>query len=185
MTEPGDLTPRMIPATMVIHQEGVIALIAVIGIWLRDGGFATAFAARGHLAVAILTGFGAGFACFGLLWLLRAAGPLRDLEVWQRRMVEGWSAGDAAAVAVFSGVAEEALIRALLQPLLGLVPAAAIFAVLHFVPDRRVWMWPLIALLLGLVIGWVFERWGYPAAAAAHAVINGLSLTRYRVTEGT
>ena len=64
-------------------------------------------------------------------------------------MVEGWSAGDALAVAVFSGLAEEALIRALLQPLIGLVPAAAVFAVLHLVPDRRLWMWPVMALLLG------------------------------------
>ena len=44
-------------------------------------------------------------------------------------MVAGWSKGDALAVAVFSGLAEEAFIRALLQPLIGLVPAAAVFAV--------------------------------------------------------
>jgi membrane protease YdiL (CAAX protease family) len=175
----------MVPATMVIHQEGVIALIAVIGIWLRDGGFATAFIARGNSLVAVLAGVGAGVACFCLLWMVRAVGPLRDLEAWQRRMVEGWTAGDAVAVAVFSGLAEEALVRALLQPILGLVPAAAIFAVLHFVPDRRLWAWPLMALMLGLGLGWLFARWGYPAAAAAHVVINGLSLTRFRVTAGT
>jgi membrane protease YdiL (CAAX protease family) len=163
----------------------VIALLAVFGIWFRDGGFATAFVARGNPAVAVLAGAGVGVACFCLLWLVRAAGPLRDLEVWQRRMVAGWSAGDAVAVAVFSGLAEEALIRALLQPLLGLVPAAAIFAALHFVPDRKLWAWPLMAMLLGLGLGWVFVRWGYPAAAAAHVVINGLSLTRFRVTAGT
>jgi hypothetical protein len=185
MTEPGGLTPRIVPANLVIHQEGVIALIAVIGIWFRDGGFATAFAARGNLIVAVLAGAGVGAACFCLLWAVRAAGPLRDLEAWQRRMVEGWSAGDAMAVAVFSGLAEEALIRALLQPLLGLVPAAAIFAALHFVPDRKLWTWPLMALLLGLVVGWVFGRWGYPAAAFAHVVLNGLSLTRLRATAGT
>jgi membrane protease YdiL (CAAX protease family) len=185
MTEERDLTPRMIRAAMVIHQEGVIALIAVVGIWFRDGGFATAFVARGNFLVAVLAGAGAGLACFCLLWMVRAMGPLRDLEAWQRRMVEGWTAGDAVAVAVFSGLAEEALIRALLQPILGLVPAAAIFAVLHFVPDRRLWAWPLMALLLGLGLGWVFARWGYPAAAAAHVMINGLSLTRFRVTAGT
>ncbi len=182
MTEPKELTPRMIPAVMLIHQEGAIAVIAVIGIWLRDDGFANAFSARGGIATAILVGAGVGLACFCLLWLVRASGPLRDLETWQRRMVEGWTVGDAAAVAVFSGLAEEALIRALLQPLIGLVAAASIFAVLHFVPDRKLWMWPLMALLLGLVIGWVFARWGYPAAAAAHVVVNGLSLARFRVT---
>lgn len=184
MTGPGGLTPRTIPAAIVIHQEGVIALIAMIGIWLRDGGFATALTAPGAVAVAVLIGASVGLACFCLLWVVRSAGPLRDLESWQRRMVEDWSAGDAVAVALFSGLAEEALIRALLQPLIGLVAAAAVFAVLHFVPDRRLWMWPLMALLLGLVLGWVFAHWGYPGAATAHVVINGLSLGRYRATKG-
>ena len=87
------------------------------------------------------------------------------------------------AVAVFSGVAEEALIRALLQPIIGLLPAAAVFAVLHVVPDRRLWIWPLMALSLGLVIGGAFSKWGYPAAAAVHVVINGLSLARFRLME--
>ncbi len=131
------------------------------------------------LAESILVGVAAGLVCFGLLWLVRGVGPLRDLETWQRQMVAGWSTGDAVAVAVFSGLAEEALIRALLQPLIGLVPAAAVFAVLHLVPDRRLWMWPLVALLLGVAIGWLFGRWGYPAAAAAHVVINGLSLAAF------
>jgi len=180
MTGPEDTTPRMIPAALLIHQEGVIALIALVGVWLRDDGFATAFAARTGLAESILAGAAAGLVCFGLLWLVRGVGPLHDLEAWQRQMVAGWSAGDALAVAIFSGFAEEALIRALLQPLIGLVPAAAVFAVLHLVPDRRLWMWPLVALLLGVTIGWVFGRWGYPAAAATHVVINGLSLARFR-----
>jgi len=183
MADGHNLSPRMIPATMVVHQEGVIALIALVGVWLRDDGMATAFAPRGSTATALAAGVGVGVACFGLLWLVRRAGAFRDLEAWQRRMVEGWSVGDVVAVAVFSGVAEEALIRALLQPIIGLVPAAAVFAVLHIVPDRRLWMWPLVALLLGLVIGAAFSKWGYPAAAAAHVVINGLSLARFRLLE--
>lgn len=181
MTGPEDTTPRVIPAALIIHQEGAIALIALVGVWWRDDGFAAAFAARSSgLAGSLLIGVAAGLVFFGLLWLVRGLGPLRELESWQRQMVAGWSTGDALAVAVFSGLAEEAFIRALLQPLIGLVPAAAVFAVLHLVPDRRLWMWPVVALLLGVAIGWVFGRWGYPAAAAAHVVINGISLARFR-----
>jgi membrane protease YdiL (CAAX protease family) len=95
-------------------------------------------------------------------------------------MVSGWSATDAIAVAVFSGLAEEALIRALLQPIIGLVPAALLFAVLHLVPDRRLWLWPVLALLLGLVLGLAFRIGGYPAAAAAHLLINALAFMRLR-----
>lgn len=183
MTESENVPPRLIPATMIIHQEGVIAVIALIGVWFRDSDLAGAFAPRGGLAPSIMFGLGTGLGCFFLLWLARTArtaGPLRHLESWQRRMVEGWSVSDALAVAVFSGLAEEALIRALLQPVIGLAPAAVVFAALHFVPDRKLWVWPLVALLLGLVIGGVFAKWGYPAAAAAHVVINGLSLVRLR-----
>jgi len=183
MTESEKLPPRMIPATMIIHQEGVIAVIALIGVWFRDSDLAVAFAPRGGLAPSILAGVGTGLGCFFLLWLARAAGPLRHLESWQRRMVEGWSVSDALAVAVFSGLAEEALIRALLQPVIGLAPAAVVFAALHLVPDRKLWMWAVVALLLGLVVGGVFAKWGYPAAAAAHVVINGLSLVRLRAIE--
>ena len=183
MTNGHDLSPRTIPATMVIHQEGVIALIALIGVWLRDDGLVTAFAPRGRMAISLGAGAGVGLACFCLLWLVRGVGAFRDLEAWQRRMVEGWSVGDVVAVAVFSGVAEEALIRALLQPIIGLLPAAAVFAVLHVVPDRRLWIWPLMALSLGLVIGGAFSKWGYPAAAAVHIVINALSLARFRLME--
>jgi len=72
------------------------------------------------------------------------------------------------------------LLRALLQPVIGLVPAALLFAALHLVPDRRLWVWPAIALVLGLMLGVVFSRFGYPAAAAAHVAINLLALMRLR-----
>jgi membrane protease YdiL (CAAX protease family) len=99
-------------------------------------------------------------------------------------MVRGWSPTDAIAVAVFSGLAEEALVRALLQPLIGLVPAAILFAALHFMPDRRLWLWPLLALLLGMMLGGLYELGGYPAAAAAHVTINAVSLCRLQRTVG-
>lgn len=176
------LAPRAVPATHILHQEGVIAVIALIGLALRDEGVGAGLAARGNLAAALLEGCVVAIAAFGLLWLARMLlGPLRELEAWQRGMVAGWSAADVAAVAIFSGLAEEALVRAVLQPALGLLPAAAIFAVLHVVPDRRLWLWPVIALGLGLVLGGLFARSGYPAAAAAHVVLNALSLTRLRL----
>jgi membrane protease YdiL (CAAX protease family) len=93
-------------------------------------------------------------------------------------MVRNWSVTDAAAVAVFSGLAEEALIRALLQPIIGLLPAALLFAALHFVPDRRLWLWPVLACALGVGLGMIFKLGGYPAAAAAHIAINAFALFR-------
>jgi membrane protease YdiL (CAAX protease family) len=182
MAGSGEEKLRRVPAVALIHQEGLIAVIAVVGLSLRDQGLGQSLAARGSLATAVFYGLGIGAACFGAMWTIRAAAPLKDLETWQKYMVGEWTWADAVAVAVFSGIAEEALMRALLQPIIGLFPAAAVFAVLHLVPDRKLWAWPLMALALGVVLGLVFERWGFPAAASAHVVINGLSLLRFRAT---
>ncbi len=173
-----DSTPRIIPAVVLIHQEGVVAVVALVGLSMTSAGLGGGLAARGPLATALLTGVLAGVGSFLVLWLLRGFGPLSELETWQSHMVSGWTTADAAAVAIFSGLAEEALVRALLQPVIGLIPAAAVFAILHLVPDRRLWMWPVLALFLGLALGGVYELGGSPAAAAAHVVINALSLAR-------
>lgn len=176
-----DSLPRPIPASALLHQEGVIAVIALIGLSLSPRGVFLGLAPRGSAAISVLVGLLAGVVCSLLLWILRRQGALARLERWQGEMVKGWTVIDALAVALFSGLAEEALLRALVQPLIGLLPAAAIFAVLHLIPDRRLWLWPVLALAMGVVLGGVFEFAGYPAAAVAHIVINGFSLLRLRL----
>lgn len=170
--------PRAVPAAVLIHQEGVVGVIALVGLSLRAEGILGGLEARGSIAVSVLSGLATGILCAGAVWGVRRLPAVAVLEKWQRHMVEGWSITDAVAVAFFSGLAEEALIRALLQPLIGLLPAAVIFAALHFVPDRRLWLWPVLACLLGVTLGVIFEFWGYPAAAAAHVAINAVALLR-------
>jgi hypothetical protein len=53
-----------------------------------------------------------------------------------------------------------------------------VFALLHIVPDRRLWFWPFFALGAGIVFGLVFDGFGYPAAAIAHVVVNSVALLR-------
>jgi membrane protease YdiL (CAAX protease family) len=139
-----------------------------------------ALAPVGPLARALVIGVGAGAGSGFALWLIRGLPPLETLQRFQQRLLRDWTVTDALAVSLLSGLAEEALLRALLQPIIGLVPAAVVFSVLHFVPDRRLWAWPVIALLLGLVLGLVFEIAGFPAAAAAHVVINLVAMLRLR-----
>jgi hypothetical protein len=184
MARPEDPPLRKLPAVALIHQEGVIGIIALIGLSLRSPGLVASLSPKGSVVLALTVGIGAGVLCAGLFWLLRRLPALAELEGWQRLMVRGWSATDAVAVAVFSGLAEEALVRALLQPLIGLLPAALLFAALHFMPDRRLWLWPLLALTLGVMLGGLFEFGGYPAAAAAHITINAISLSRLRRAAG-
>jgi membrane protease YdiL (CAAX protease family) len=178
MASPKEQSRRTIPAVALIHQEGAIGVIALVGLFFRPQGLTAALSPNGSLVFSLLIGVGAGGLCAALFWFLRSLPPLAALEAWQRRMVKEWSVADAAAVAVFSGLAEEALVRALLQPIIGLLPAALLFAALHFLPDRRLWLWPVLALVLGVVLGKLFEAGGYPAAAAAHVTINAVSLIR-------
>jgi membrane protease YdiL (CAAX protease family) len=173
---------RAIPAVVLIHQEGVIGVIALVGLSLRSDGVLGGLAPRGSLAIGVFAGLVVGAVCAGGLWAVRRLPALADLEEWQKQMVRNWSASDAVSVSVFSGLAEEALIRALLQPIIGLLPAAALFAALHIVPDRRLWLWPLLACVLGAVLGMIFEFAGYPAAAAAHIAINAFALIRLQRT---
>jgi membrane protease YdiL (CAAX protease family) len=167
----------------VIHQEGVVGLIAVVGLAFREGGPLPAlWSARGPLEW-IGLGIGSGLALAAVLWSLRSLAPLARLEHWQRELIGSWSRSEAIGVAVLSGMAEEALIRALLQPLVGLWIAAAVFALLHLLPDRRLWFWPLMAFVLGLAFGVLFTHAGYPACALSHAVVNVVGFLRLKATE--
>jgi hypothetical protein len=183
VSEKGRLQPAPIRPVLLVHQEGVLALLAVIGLAFSERGILQSLAPSGPMFVSITIGSAVGLGCVALLWVLRGLGPLQRLEKWQRVMVSEWSGADAAAVALISGLAEEAMLRAFLQPVIGLVPAAVLFAVLHLVPDRKLWFWPFFALVSGLMLGGLFELYGFPAAAAAHTMMNGLALMRLRRPE--
>ncbi len=180
MTKPFTVEPMPIRATALLHQEGILAVLAATGLFFRGQAPLTALLPPSGWVESLGAGLLTGGVCLILLFALLLIPSVKELERWQAGMVQGWTVIDAVAVAVFSGLAEEALIRVLLQPWIGLVAAAAVFAVLHIIPDRRLWVWPVIALALGLVFGLVFERWGYPAVATAHIVVNLVSLLRLR-----
>jgi len=80
-------------------------------------------------------------------------------------------------LAAVSGVAEEAFFRGVLQPRIGLLAAALIFGLAHFVPRRELAPWALFALAAGLLLGILFESTGnLVAPAVAHASINAVNL---------
>jgi membrane protease YdiL (CAAX protease family) len=172
--------PPAVRAVALLHQEGALAVVAVAGLAFREGGPVAPLLPAGSWIESIAAGIGVGFVVGVLLWTARFLAPMRQLQRFQSRLVRDWSIADALAVALLSGLAEEALLRALLQPLIGLLPAAALFAVLHLVPDRRLWLWPVVALAMGVVLGLLYERFGYPAAAAAHILLNALALLHLR-----
>jgi membrane protease YdiL (CAAX protease family) len=172
--------PPAVSAVALLHQEGVLAVIALVGLALRQDGPVAALAPTGGMVHSVSLGLTAGLAGSLLLWLARPLPAMKRLLRFQHRLVRNWTVSDALSVALLSGIAEEALLRALLQPLIGLVPAAVLFALLHLVPDRRLWLWPVIACALGLLLGVLYQRGGYPAAATAHIAVNVCALLRLR-----
>ncbi len=178
------IEPVTLRPTALLHQEGVLALVALVGLALTAKGPLGSLIPRQGWGPAVGVGVAVGVALTGLAAVLLFIPAIKALDRWQSAMVRGWTPGDAVAVAVFSAVAEEALMRALLQPIIGIVAAALIFAVLHVVPDCRLWAWPVIAFGYGLVFGVLFLHWGFPAAATAHLVVNLVSLLRMRRSAG-
>ena len=87
------------------------------------------------------------------------------------------SLAECALLAAVSGVAEEAFFRGVLQPRIGLLAAALIFGLAHFVPRRELAPWALFAVVAGLLLGILFESTGnLVAPVVAHASINAVNL---------
>ena len=117
---------------------------------------------------------------------LTAAARTRGAFAWARRLDEefrlvlgGVGRGPAIILAVSSGLAEEAFFRGLMQPALGLVWTSILFGLAHFPVNRRLVPWTLLAAVMGVLLGSVYEATGsLLAVAVAHGLINFVELLR-------
>lgn len=106
--------------------------------------------------------------------------PLHVIVKNMARLVawETFLPSDYAKVALMAALGEELLFRGALQPLIGLVPMALIFGVLHTTAIAHT----ILATLLGLGLGWLYQWTGslWPPIAA-HLTLDlatGLLLAR-------
>jgi membrane protease YdiL (CAAX protease family) len=103
-------------------------------------------------------------------WGRRLAAELRDL-------VGKLSRAECLALALASGVAEEAFFRGALQPRVGLVAASLLFGLVHLPATRGLRAWTALALASGFGLGLLFEATGsLVAPVTAHVVVNALGL---------
>jgi len=119
---------------------------------------------------------------WGLVVGLCISGICRAMMVFSpwRRLVEEIAAVlgdvslvDALILALSSGFAEEALFRGALQPWLGLWIAALLFGLVHYPLTPALRPWPVFAVAVGLVLGYLSQMTGsWMSAAVAHAVVN-------------
>ena len=80
-------------------------------------------------------------------------------------------------LAVFSGVAEELLFRGALWPHLGMWGTTFLFGLVHVLPRRTLWAYPLFAAGAGLMLGILRDASGSVLPPIlAHVTVNGLNL---------
>lgn len=84
---------------------------------------------------------------------------------------------DILVLALASSVGEELLFRGALLPWIGLWPSTIVFALLHIGPGARFLPWTASALLVGLLLGGMYQVMGdLGGPIAAHFTINYLNL---------
>lgn len=123
-------------------------------------------------------GAAGGLALLGLWAAARRALPLaRDLEDQLAALLGALDPGEAVALALLSGFAEELFFRGAVQGAWGWLPATLLFALLHSGPGRAFRLWTLFAAAAGLLFaGFVAWRGNLAPAIVAHAVVNGVNL---------
>jgi membrane protease YdiL (CAAX protease family) len=109
--------------------------------------------------------------------LTRRTRPGENLARALGQILGRLSLAECALLAALSGVAEEAFFRGVLQPRIGLLAAALVFGLAHFVPRRELAPWALFAVVAGLLLGVLFQSTGnLVAPVVAHASINAVNL---------
>lgn len=123
------------------------------------------------MAWGVLLGLASGAAALVLMvrwrpWRAMAA-RLSSLVDW-----ETFGTADHVLVALMAACGEEPLFRGVLQPLIGLLPTAALFGLLHATSAAHV----VLAGVLGLLLGWMYQWSGslWPPIAA-HFMIDVMS----------
>ncbi|UJR81028.1 CPBP family intramembrane glutamic endopeptidase [Sandaracinus amylolyticus] len=94
-----------------------------------------------------------------------------------KTFVEGASGAQLVLLGLASGVAEELLFRGALQPALGYVVTSIGFGLLHLAPRRDLVPWTAWAVVMGFVLGGIYELTGaLEGPIVAHVLINVVNL---------
>jgi hypothetical protein len=126
----------------------------------------------------VLAGLGIGLALVALTHVARRAFPQVQRAVDELVSLLGpLRRRDAVALALLSAVGEELLFRGALWPHLGWIGTTFLFAIVHVIPRRRLWVYPIFAAVAGLLLGLLRETSGSVLPSMiAHATVNGINL---------
>ena len=159
----------------------VLAALAWLIAWIRGMSLASLFVARHSVPVQLVLGalFGSAVAAVVILIVARAEALASLREIVRTAMTAvAPTRLDMLFVSVNAGVGEELFFRGALQPLVGLAPAAALFAVVHtgLPRTRGVAMFCAYVFAMGVGLGALYRWSGLVAAMTAHALFDVLLL---------
>jgi uncharacterized protein len=129
-------------------------------------------------SISLLAGLALGIAVVvSSRWGVKRFRVARQLKTELHAVVQTIPVRGIVPLAILSALGEELFFRALLQPLIGVVPQAVIFGVIHQTPGAARWLWAGWAGALGLVFGCLFAATGsLIGPLVAHALVNALNL---------
>ena len=129
---------------------------------------------RAAAATCLLWGLGGALLLIGLsLYASRHFGWARQLDQEFRKILVPLGSWQIGAIALFSGTAEEAFFRGVIQPLLGVVPTSLLFGAVHLIPRKPFLPWAAYAAFAGFLFGCLFELSGtlFPNTLS-HVAVN-------------
>lgn len=129
---------------------------------------------RGPLELHVAIGVAVGLAVAGLSQVAaRRFAPLREMSDALGEILRPLRHRDVFSQALFSALAEEMFFRGFLQPRLGLHLTSILFGLVHLPRERRLRLWQPLGILLGYLLGWMFQATGsLTAPFLAHFAIN-------------
>ncbi len=178
----GAVPPRRLVSLALAFYAVMLALALGLRALLAGGCllFADAAAAARGIAWrddAALGGLAGAVVILASRWLTRRTRAGAALARSLARALGPLGPAQCLALALASGVGEEALFRGALQPTLGWIGASLLFALAHFVPRRELVAWSAFALAGGLLLGGLFDRTGnLLAPVVAHVLVNAVNL---------
>ena len=159
----------------------VLAVGGAVWIGLRRGVIPLSLFFDVHLWwLDLLLGTGAALLLLGAWMGAERMVPLaRDLDRQIMAALGPLQPGEAVALAVLSGFAEELFFRGAVQGAFGWLPATLAFAVLHSGPGKAFRLWTLFAAVAGLVFaGLTVWRGNLLAPIVGHFLVNAVNLGR-------
>ncbi|MBI5508553.1 MAG: CPBP family intramembrane metalloprotease [Deltaproteobacteria bacterium] len=169
---------RSVGFAKILGFYAALTAVAGIALWRMGRLPEAVWPESGWAGIALAVGAGLAAGIAGVVasrLIARRFAWGAHLEAELRALVGPLGAREA--LALLSAAGEEALFRGVLQQVLGLWIAAALFGILHLGPSARLLPWGAMAFVAGLIFGALFlGLHSLVAPFVAHATVNYLNL---------